>query len=183
MRTQLNQAPLNSVRTIALVRLQSGTMSGKLQFLTLIRASFGTCSEVGEFVDSFSRSRSSLVADSLLLPKPLAFYQEHPIRHRRLTDAARLSLVLWSQLCDNWKSALVIVKPETLVGWHRRGFRLFWRLKSRSGRPKLPSNIRQLIARMVGRQPGGRVRMANELALKLGIRTSIDLRKLRRDRW
>jgi len=43
----------------------------------------------------------------------LAFYQEHQLRPSRLTDAARISLVLWSKFCD-WRSALVIVKPKTL---------------------------------------------------------------------
>jgi putative transposase len=163
---------LNSVRTIALERLQSGTMSGKLQFLSLMRASFGICLEVSEFVGSFIRG-SSLIAENLLLRKQLAFYQEQQIRHWRLTGAARLSLVFWSQLCDDWKSALVIVKPETRVESHRRGFRLFWRLKSRSGRPKLPGNIRQLMARMVEKNPTwGQGRIADELALKLGIRVS-----------
>ena len=118
------------------------------------------------------RSRSSLLAENLFLRKQLAFYQEHQVRPRRLTDAARISLVLWSKFC-NWKSALVIVKPETLIGWHRRGFKLFWKLKSRPGRPKLPRNIRQLIARMVEENPTwGQGRVADELALKLGIRVS-----------
>src|SRR5664280_3819004 len=71
------------------------------------------------------RSRSALLAENLFLRKQLAFYQERQIRPRRLTDAARFSLGLWSKFC-NWKSALVIVKPETLIGWHRRGFKLFW---------------------------------------------------------
>jgi len=110
----------------------------------------------------------------------LAFYQEHHIRPSRLTEAARLSLVFWSKLCDDWKSALVIVKPETLIGWHRRAFKLFWKLKSRPGRPKLPRNIRQLIVRMVkenatwgqGRVADGLFLTFIELALKLGIRVS-----------
>ena len=68
---------------------------------------------------------------------------------------------------------MVIVKPETLIGWHRRLFKLFWKLKSRPGRPKLPRNIRQLIARMVEENPTwGQGRIADELALKLGIRVS-----------
>jgi hypothetical protein len=94
------------------------------------------------------------------------------VRPRRLTDAARISLVLWSKFCD-WRSALVIVKPETLIGWHRRLFKLFWKMKSRPGRPKLPRNIRQLIARMVEENPTwGQGRIADELALKLGILVS-----------
>jgi putative transposase len=147
-------------------------MFSRLQFSSLIRAGLGVCLELGILLRSSVRSRSVLLAENLLLRKQLAFYQERRIRPRRLTDAARFSLVLWSRFC-NWKSALVVVKPETLIGWHRRGFKLFWKLKSRSGRPRLPRNIRQLIARMVEENPTwGQGRVADELALKLGIRVS-----------
>src|SRR5882762_8931290 len=77
-------------------------------------------------------SRAELSAEVLFLRKQLAFYQEHQVRPRKLTDAARLSLVLWSHLF-NWRAALMIIKPETLIGWHCRGFKLFWRWKSRLG--------------------------------------------------
>jgi putative transposase len=154
------------------VRLQSDTMFSGLQFSSLIRTGFGVCLELSTFLRSSVRSRSALLAENLFLRKQLAFYQEHQIQPRRLTDAARFSLVLWSKFC-NWKSALVIVKPETLIGWHRRGFKLFWKLKSRAGRPRLPKNIRRLIARMVEENPTwGQGRIADELALKLGIRVS-----------
>jgi hypothetical protein len=68
---------------------------------------------------------------------------------QRLTDAARYTLVVWSRMFD-WKNALVVVKPDTLIGWHRKGFRLFWRWKSRPGRPTLHPEIRALILRMAG---------------------------------
>src|ERR1700732_4835616 len=68
------------------------------------------------------RSRSSLVAENLFLRKQLAFYQERNTRSRRLTDSARICLVLLSRWFD-WRSALVVVQPETLIGWHRRAFR------------------------------------------------------------
>jgi hypothetical protein len=42
----------------------------------------------------------------------------------------------------DWRDALVIVKPATLIAWHRKGFRLFWKLKSRAGRPALPEHRR-----------------------------------------
>jgi putative transposase len=143
-----------------------------LQFSSLIRAGFAICLELSAFLGSFVRSRSSLIAENLLLRKQLAFYHQHQVRPRRLTDAARISLVLWSKFCD-WRSALVIVKPETLIGWHRRLFKMFWKMKSRPGRPKLPRNIRQLIARMVEENPTwGQGRVADELALKLGILVS-----------
>jgi len=144
-------------------------MFSGLQFSSLIRAGFGVCLELSTFLRSCVRSRSALLAENLFLRKQLAFYREHQVHPRRLTDAARISLVLWSKFCD-WRSALVIVKPETLIGWHRRLFKLFWKMKSRPGRPKLPRNIRQLIARMVGENPTwGQGRIADELALKLGI--------------
>ena len=114
------------------------------------------------------RSRTALLAENLFLRKQLAFYEEHKIRPRLLTDATRLTLVLWSRWF-NWKDALIIVKPETLIGWHRKGFRLFWRWKSRQGRPRLPKNIRGLIVRMVRENPTwGQARVADELSLKLG---------------
>src|SRR5207249_1753716 len=95
-----------------------------------------TCDFV-QFLRSALRSRTSLVAENLFLRKQLAFYGERKVRPRTLTDAARLSLVLWSRLFD-WKNALMVVKPATLTGWHRKGFRLFWRWKSRPGRPPVP---------------------------------------------
>ena len=147
-------------------------MFSRLQLSSLIRAGFGVCLELSTFLGSTVRSHSALIAENLFLRKQLAFYQERQIRPRRLTDGARFSLVLWSKFC-NWKSALVIVKPETLIGWHRRLFKMFWKMKSRPGRPKLPRNIRQLIARMVEENPTwGQGRIADELALKLGIRGS-----------
>ncbi len=147
-------------------------MLGSLQLSSLIGAGFGVSLDLSTFLRSLLRSRSALIAENLFLRKQLAFYQEHRVRPRRLTDGARISLMLWSKFCD-WRSALVIVKPETLIGWHRRLFKMFWKMKSRPGRPKLPRNIRQLIARIVEENPTwGQGRVADELALKLGIRVS-----------
>src|ERR1035437_10722576 len=128
---------------------------------------------LGSNLTLFMRSallfRTALVAENLFLRKQLAFYREHKARPRPLTDAARLSLVFWSRMFE-WKDALVIVKPETLIGWHRKGFKLFWRWKSRPGRPALPKNIRELIVRMAREnQTWGQARVADELSLKLGI--------------
>lgn len=124
------------------------------------------------FVKAAVRSQSSLVAENLFLRKQLAFYEEREVRPRRLTDAARLSFVLWSRW-SHWKDALIIVKPETLIGWHRKGFQLFWRWRSKRGRPRLPKNIRDLIVRMARENlTWGQIRVASELSLKLGIYVS-----------
>jgi hypothetical protein len=137
-----------------------------------IRVACGLANDALAFLGSTFRSRTSLMAENLFLRKQLAFYQEHQIKPRRLTNAARLSLVFWSRFLD-WKAALLVVKPATLIGWHRQAFRLFWKWKSRPGRPRIPSNLRQLIAQMVRDNPTwGEERVADELWLKLGIKVS-----------
>src|SRR5262247_2930964 len=79
--------------------------------------------------------------------------------------------VALSHLRD-WQSALVIVKPETVIAWHRKAFRLFWTWKShhgRPGRPAVPHDVRELIRRMSRENPlWGAPRIHGEL-LKLGI--------------
>ncbi len=124
------------------------------------------------FLHTAARSRTSLVAENLFLRKQLAFYQEREAKPRRLSDAARIALVFWSDWLD-WKQALTVVQPQTLIRWHRRGFQLFWRWKSKPGRPRLPRNIRELIAQMAKENPTwGQGRVASELSLKLGIYVS-----------
>ena len=90
-----------------------------------------------------------------------------------------MSLALLSRLFE-WRDALVVVRPETLIRWHRAGWRLFWRLKSRPGRTRIPLELRQLIRRMATENPiWGEERIANELLLELGLRVS--LRTVRTD--
>jgi transposase InsO family protein len=107
-----------------------------------------------------------------LLRRQLALYRERDVKPRRVDAATRLSLALLSRLFD-WRDALVVVRPETLIRWHRAGWRLFRRLKSRPGRPPIPLELRQLIRRMATENPiWGEERIANELRLKLGLRVS-----------
>jgi putative transposase len=118
------------------------------------------------------RPRTSLAAENLFLRKQLAFYQERKIKPRRADNPTRLTLVLLSRWFE-WQSALTMVKPKTLVAWHRRCFRLFWRWKSQPGRRPIPPELRQLIRRMARENPSwGEERIANELLLKLGLRVS-----------
>jgi putative transposase len=114
----------------------------------------------------------ALAAENLFLRKQLALYQERHIKPQRATDATRLSLV-WLARWFDWRQALAVVQPATLIRWHRQGFRLFWRWKSRPGRPRLPADLRTLIRRMARENPTwGEGRIANELLLKLGLRVS-----------
>jgi len=116
--------------------------------------------------------RRSVEAENLFLRRELALYQERGVKPRRVDAATRLSLALLSRLFE-WGDALVVVRPETLIRWHRAGWRLFWRCKSRPGRPPIPLELRQLIRRMATDNPlWGEERIANELLLKLGLRVS-----------
>jgi hypothetical protein len=125
------------------------------------------------------RSRSQLAAENLFLRKQLALYRERQVKPRRADDATRITLVVLAQLID-WRAVLTIVKPDTLIRWHRRAFRLFWRWKSRArGRPPLPVDLQQLIAAMArANVTWGEKRIAAELHLKLGL--SVSPRTVRR---
>jgi transposase InsO family protein len=119
------------------------------------------------------RSRAQLAAENLFLRKQLALYQERRVNPRHADDATRIILAGLSRLLE-WRQLLVIVKPETLIRWHRKGFRLFWHWKSRApGRPAIPVNVQQLIATIAAaNRTWGEERIANELMLKLGIQLS-----------
>jgi hypothetical protein len=81
------------------------------------------------------RPRCALAAENLFLRKQLALYLERKVTPRRASGATRLILVVLPKLFS-WREALTIVKPDTLIRWHRRGFRLLWRWKSKPrGRP------------------------------------------------
>ena len=83
----------------------------------------------------------------------------------------RVSLALLARLFD-WRSALVVVQPATMIRWHRAGWRLHWRMKSRAGRSPIPMEVRELMRRVARENVlWGEERIANELLLKLGIRT------------
>src|SRR5271155_3086832 len=118
------------------------------------------------------RSRRSVKAENLFLRRQLALYVERGVKPRRIDSITRISLAILSRFFD-WRDALVVVRPETLIRWHRAGWKLFWRLKSRPGRPPIPRQLQALIRRMATENPSwGEERIANELLLKLGIKVS-----------
>ena len=118
------------------------------------------------------RSAEALRAENLFLRRQLALYIERGVRPRQVDPATRTSLALLARLFD-WRGALVVVQPGTMIRWHRAGWRLLWRMKSRAGRPPIPMELRELIRRMARENVSwGEERIANELLLKLGIRIS-----------
>jgi len=121
------------------------------------------------FASAF-RSRRQLAPDSLALHHQLEVLQR-TAKRPKLTPTDRTLLVWVSRSLDNWKQHLTIVQPETVVGWHRLGWRLYWRRKSRKrrpGRPCVEAEIRALIRRLSIENPlWGAPRVHGEL-LKLG---------------
>ena len=102
-----------------------------------------------------SRSRRALAAENLFLRKQLALFQERKVKPHRADDSTRLMMVILGRLFA-WRDALVNVQPDTFIRWHRKGFRLLWRWKSRPpGRPPIPNDLRRLIREMAAEHPKG----------------------------
>ena len=121
---------------------------------------------------SILRSRAALELENLALRHQIGVLQRSARKRPQLILLDRLLWAALSRVWSDWRSALAIVQPETVVAWHRRGFRLFWTWKIRrgqSGRPRLPREVRDLIRRMCRENPTwGAPRIHGEL-LKLGI--------------
>jgi hypothetical protein len=78
------------------------------------------------------RPSPALETENLFLRKQLALYQEREVKPRQATHPTRIALT-WLARRFDWRQALVIVQPATLIRWHRQGFRVFWRWTSRLG--------------------------------------------------
>jgi transposase InsO family protein len=112
--------------------------------------------------------RSTLAIENLALRQQLAVYKQS-VKRPKLRPRDRIFWVWLSRLWSNWRSALAMVQPDTVIGWHRQGFKLYWRWKSRSGksgRPPISRDIRELIRRMSRENPGwGAPRICSEMLL------------------
>ena len=121
------------------------------------------------------RSRLELAAEILALRHQLAVLQRTTPKRPRLRPIDRLLWMLLSSVWPNWRQAVQIVTPATVVRWHRRAFAAYWRWNSRPrrvGRPALASNLRALIRQMREANPlWGAPRIHGELQ-KLGIEVS-----------
>src|SRR5215469_6266177 len=123
-------------------------------------------------LSSVFRSRSALQLENLALRHQISVLQRTARKRPKLTLGDRLLWVWLSRIWSGWRSALAIVKPETVIAWHRGGFRRFWTWKvrrGRAGRPVVAREVRHLIRRMCRENPSwGAPRIHGEL-LKLGI--------------
>jgi len=139
--------------------------------LRLLRLTLSGLHVVAAATSAAFKSRAALQLENLALRHQIGVLRRS-VKRPKLTSADRL---LWTWLCEvwsDWQSALVIVKPESVIGWHRKGFRLFWTWKVRHGQPGRPpvsKEIRQLIRKMSRENPlWDAPRIHGEL-LKLGI--------------
>ena len=117
----------------------------------------------------FSRSRRDLLLENLALRQQLAVLKGRRPR-TRFTVTDKLFWVMFRRLWPGWKRALILVRPETVVGWHRAGFKLYWKWLSRHratvGRRCVSKELRQLIFRMVEENPTwGAPRIHGELKM------------------
>jgi len=139
------------------------------RLLAWSRPATGPCS--GSTVGDLTRTQAALVAENAFLRQQLVVLARQVTRPVP-TPADRLRLVLLARLVRGWRAALLIVRPGTLLRWHRQGFRLVWRARSRdaSTRPQVAAETVAAIQRLAAEhRPWGAERIRGELH-KLGIR-------------
>jgi transposase InsO family protein len=123
---------------------------------------------IGAFLATLFTSRRKLVLENMALRQQLVI-QQRSIKRPKINKSDRLFWIWLSKIWDNWKSALIIVKPETVVHWHRKGFKYYWARKSRKvGRPAIDWPLIKLIRKLQKENPlWSAQRIQGELA-KLG---------------
>jgi transposase InsO family protein len=120
------------------------------------------------------RRRGDLIAENLLLRQQLAILTRPTRKRASLRPCDKLVWVLARLARRDWRRHLVVVTPEAVVRWHRQGWRLFWRWRSRAriGRPRVSAEVQALIATIARDNPSwGAERFRGEL-LKLGVAVS-----------
>ena len=129
-----------------------------------------TTSLMPGMLTDLTRSKSELVAENALLRQQLIILRRQ-MKRPACTKTDRMLLILLARIVRSWKQALVIVQPETLLRWHRQGFKLFWKYKSRAifATPKISAENVALIQEMArDNRLWGAERIRGEL-LKLGL--------------
>ena len=123
---------------------------------------------LGMFVADLFKSRSRLEAENLFLRHQLNIALRRARRRLRLRASDRVLLIWMTRLWPSLLGAVQVVQPETILRWHRAGFRMFWRWKSRNraGRPRIDRGLRDLIRRMSRENPlWGASRIHGELLM------------------
>ena len=129
---------------------------------------------IARFVYSFFRSKRQLVLENLALRQQVIMLRKS-VKKPRPSVVDKLFWMIFLRYVDDWRTILHGLHPDTIVRWHRQGFRLYWRWKSRGqkpGRPAIYAVLRKLIRQMQATNMGwGAPRIHGEL-LKLDIEIS-----------
>jgi putative transposase len=122
-----------------------------------------------EFFRLLLKSRKELILENLMLRQQLNIYKRKN-KKPKLENIDRIILVWMSKIFNKWKSALVVVKVSTLIGWHKKGFKLYWKRKSRRvGRPSIDWELIKLIQRMQKENPTWSAQRIQGELVKLGL--------------
>ena len=125
-------------------------------------------------VKSTVKTHRELALENLALRQQLAVLKQNKKRPK-ISDLDRCFWILLSRFWKNWSETLIIVKPETVIRWHKQGFRKYWAWKSkrqRIGRPRIDIQIRVLIRQMCKENPTWGASQIYGQLLKLGIKIS-----------
>jgi putative transposase len=140
-----------------------------LEFRQFLSLALGALHVVVDAVSAAFKSRATLHLEAL---RHQLGVLRRSVKRPKLTPADRLLWAWLGEVWNDWRSSLIIVKPDTVIAWHRKSFRLFWTWKVRHGqpgRPAVPKEVRELIRRISRENPlWGAPRIHGEL-LKLGI--------------
>jgi hypothetical protein len=121
---------------------------------------------VATFLSSLFKSKRQLVLENLALKQQVAMLRQS-VRRPRATPADKLFWMLFARYVDGWRDTLHALHPDTVVRWHRKGFRLYWRWKCRGpkpGRSPIDTALRKLIREMQATNMGwGAPRIHGEL--------------------
>ena len=120
---------------------------------------FAILRALGVFVADLFKSRCRLEAENLLLRHQLTIALRRAPPRLRLLGSDRALLIWMTRLWPSLLGAVQVVEPETILRWHRAGFKMFWRWKScnRAGRPRIDRGLRDLIRRMSRENTLGRI--------------------------
>jgi hypothetical protein len=166
-----------SARIARVLRVLSSRLVAKLagpaaQAMKALRNACRPSGIASGFLADVTRSRAELIAENALLRQQL-IVASRGVKRPAFRGHERGWLVLLARFVPRWRQALLLIKPETVLRWHREGFRVFWRRKSRSGGPRerrLDPSVVDLIRRMTTENRlWGAERIRGEL-LKLGVR-------------
>ena len=127
---------------------------------------------VFEFLRLIFRSKQDIILENLALRQQLAV-QQRSIKRPKIKNADRIFWVWLSRIWNDWRSSLIIVKLPTIIGWHKKGFKLYWKWKSRRvGRPNINWELIKLIRRMQKENPTWTAQRIQGELVKLGLDVS-----------